>query len=344
MSGTAVTIREVASEAGVSTAAVSKVLHGRGASVRVSEERALHIREVAKQLAYVPNALARSLRSSRTQTIGLLFEHFGRFADGPEYYAELLDGLAATIFPRHYRLALLPEVNHNDIGGSLADGRLDGVIWGKLTPDDETKMLVQNCPIPIVAINAAVPQVQTQTIHVNCDNAHGMSLGLDHLLSLGHTRILFLREEGELNTPDCIYRLAAFRNHLQSRGIDVVDSDSLTWDWNLGQFAEWWQSKPVHTAVFCWSERAGGVFLRRASEHGVLVPDQLSVMGFDSTRYCDFTRPRLTAVSQPIRQMSESAGTLLLDMIEGHRPDQSLTTFPCGLDVRDSTARPRPHS
>jgi len=179
---------------------------------------------------------------------------------------------------------------------------------------------------------------------VNCDNAQGMRLGLDHLLSLGHKRILFLREDGELNTPDCNARLSAFQSHLADRGITVKPDDIATWSWELTQFSAWWAAKPSHTAIFCWSERAAGELLKRTAECNVSVPEQLSVIGFDSTRYCDFTRPRLTAVSQPVRQMAETAGTLLLDMIEGNHPDQSLTTFPCGLDIRESTARPCPHS
>src|ERR1700683_482595 len=108
----ATTLREVALEAGVSVPAVSKVLHGRGDSIRVSEEKAEAIRAAAERLKYTPNALARSLRCSRSPNVGLVFEHFGHIAAGPLYYVHLLDGIASELFKYHYRLTILPEVPH----------------------------------------------------------------------------------------------------------------------------------------------------------------------------------------------------------------------------------------
>jgi DNA-binding LacI/PurR family transcriptional regulator len=81
-----------------------------------------------------------------------------------------------------------------------------------------------------------------------------------------------------------------------------------------------------------------GRFLLRAAESGVVVPDQISVVGFDSTQYCDSTTPRLTAVKQPIREMAAHATRLLLDVIAEQTPSTSNVEFPCSFDVRESTA------
>ena len=144
----AVTIREVAKEAGVSAAAVSKVLHGRGSSIRVGQISAARIREVAHRLNYFPNAVARNLRSSRTKTVGVIFENLISFADGPLYSMYLLDGLAKAVFPKHYRLTILPELNHDDILGSLADGQIEGVIWCKLARDEINPATDPRLPYP----------------------------------------------------------------------------------------------------------------------------------------------------------------------------------------------------
>lgn len=334
----AVTIREVAQRAGVSTAAVSKVLHGRGDSVRVSAEKAETIRKIAKELQYRPNALARQLRSSRTHTVGLIFENFMGIASGPLYFTHLLDGVGQALFPKHYRVTLLPELDHDNTLGSLGDGQLEGVIWCKMARDEATIRLIHECPIPIVAMNTPPPAEPTEAVFVSCDNEGGIELAVEHLWNLGHRRILFVREYEEITTPDCIARLGGFNQAMTRRGVKVTEEDVATWDWDFDMFLDWWAANPPHTAIVCWSERSGAQILKRALEAGIDVPRKLSVVGFDSTNYCETTQPRLTAVRQPISEMAMHAGEVLLSLIAGQSPPQFSYAFPCTLDVRDSTS------
>jgi LacI family transcriptional regulator len=332
----AVTIREVAKAAGVSTAAVSKVLHGRGSSIRVGAESSARIKEAARTLNYHPNALARNLRASKTNTIGIVFENLVRFADGPLYAMYLLDGAAKSLFPRHYRITILPELDYGDVQGSLADGQLDGVIWCKLARDEDTMKLIQECPIPIVALNARPPDSHTDAVFIGCDNDGGCGLAVDHLVGLGHRRIAFLCEGEEESTPDCEARYEGFCNHMSRHGLAT---ERLVWSWDLDEFEPWSHRRP-HTAIFCWSERCAGVLLERAAEAGVSVPNQLSVVGFDSTPYCETLRPRLTAVRQPIAEMARIAGDCILSILGGTPPSKKSIVVPCEFDVRDSTAAP----
>lgn len=330
-----VTLKEVARAAGVSSAAVSRVLHGRGSNIRVSEARASEIRRVAAELSYVPNALARSLRVNRTHTIGLLFENFAGIASGPLYIVSLLDGVARTIFPRHYRLTILSEVDHDNVFGSLGDGRLDGVIWCKMARDGGVLEQIRTCPIPIVAMNGNGGAAGS--VFVACDNWQGIDLALEHLVSLGHTKILFANEREEDAAPDRIERQQAFLDGMARRGLC---GECASWDWALDEFVAYRKGGGDHTAILGWSERCAGRILERAAEIGLSLPDDLSVVGFDSTAYCETTRPRLTAICQPIHVMAAQAATTLIDLIEGDSPLPSSTLFPCTLDVRDSTARP----
>ena len=328
-----VTIKEIARAAGVSSAAVSRVLHGRGGNIRVGEERAAEIRRIAKEFNYVPNALARGLRVSGTQTIGLLFENFSGIASGPLYIVSLLDGVAKTIFPRHYRLTILSEFDHDDVYGSLGDGRLDGVIWCKFARDERVLEQIRCCPIPIVAMNGRPDAGMTV---VSCDNQQGIELAVEHLVGLGHRHILFVNEREEEHAPDTVDRRQAFLAAMGRRGLK---GDTASWDWRLDGFVEYRLAGGRHTAVIGWSERCAGRILARAAEIGVRVPEELSVVGFDSTDYCETTQPRLTAVRQPIDQMAGTAAELLLQLIAGESP-QSPPTFHCTLDVRASTAPP----
>jgi DNA-binding LacI/PurR family transcriptional regulator len=334
------TLREVAEAAGVSIAAVSKVLHGRGKNVRVSEQRAETIREVAERLRYSPNALARSLRTSRTQTIGLIWEQMGRIADGPLYYVHLLDGVSHVLFERHYRLTILPELPVGNPVRALSDGQLDGVIWCKMPSDRSLVEELAHSPLKVVALNSPEAPVADAYPSVTCDNEAGAELVVDHLVELGHRRILFAMDEGWETTPDALARLKGFRKAMARHGLPFGEEDLVVWTVAAPALAEWKATNPPHTAIYGWHEGLAGGILKEASRIGVSVPDELSVVGFDSTLYCETTKPRLTAVRQPVREMAEVAAGLLIDLIEGKTPPPHSHRFPCTLDVRDSTSSP----
>ncbi len=337
----AVTIREVADEAGVSITAVSKVLHGRGgSSIRVSKRTERLIREAAEKLSYVPNALAQALRMNRTRNVGLVFENFGEISAGPLYYVYLLDGVAQVLFKHHYRLTILSEIT-GDVLSSLGDGSLDGVLWCKLARDEKSLEQISRCPVPLVALNTPPPDNPHDLVFVACDNEGGARLVVRHLAELGHERILFVFEENEHTTPDATARAEGFARACREAGLPAEERDFVCWSREVHEFADWWESSPPHTAIFAWNERIAGTLLERARACGVSIPNELSVVGFDSTRYCDQTQPRLTAVRQPIHSMASQATSVLLAAIEGAAPSRFVITFPCSLDVRESTAPPR---
>jgi LacI family transcriptional regulator len=336
----AVTLREVAIAAGVSTAAVSKVLHGRGKSIRVSEERAASIRKIAEELSYRPNVLARNLRNGSTHTIGLVYEGFSGIADGPLYYLHLLAGIGEVLFKNHYRLTILPEIERDDILGSLGDGQLEGVIWCKLTRDPELNRLIKDCPIPIVALNAAGAADGSSAIHIACDNPGGMELAVAHLWDLGHRQIAFVNEDVEADIPDCSARWEGFAAAMQRRGVKDPECLRYQCDWRVTGLGDWLAQHPKTTATICWSESLAGRLMDQAKLIGLSIPQQLSVVGFDSTTYCETLTPRLTAVHQPIREMAARAAELIMDLIKGNSPESQSLIYPCTLDVRDSTAIP----
>lgn len=328
------TIRDVASAAGVSTAAVSKVLHGSRSTIRVGETRAGEIRAAAERLNYVPNVVARNLRAGRTGDIGLVFEGFGGLADGPRYHALALDGIGEVLFARGFRFTVLPDMASEDAVASLSDGRLDGAIWCRLERE-RTTFRPGDAPIPIVALNAPHAFEAGARASVLCDNEAGSRSVAEHLVALGHRRCVFVEQASPSQAPDTVVRLAAFRDALAELGAEppVV----VRWDDRCSEFGTWRAAHPEITAYFGWSEGTAGEILSRAREVGISVPGTISVVGFDSTSYCDTTVPPLTAVRQPIREMAGQAATLLLQMIEGQTPASSSLLYDCPLDVRRST-------
>ena len=333
------TIRDVAEAAGVSAMAVSAVLNGAGRNVKVSPERAETIRRIAREMRYQPNHLARSLRSRRTGMVGVVFQHFERLGEEHPYYPQLLNGVMAALFPEDYTLALCPKLVIGGDAGSISDGRFDGVLWCRPDFTEASLDEIQNASVPVVMMHAppgSVPGIPTFC----ADNDAAMRGVARHLRDLGHERFAFVVDPVSEGTVEGRARRNAFFDALG------MPCDVLVWEEECKGIEAYADSDAPHTALVCFSDYTAGVVLKAAERVGVDVPRDLSVVGFDSSPFCENAKPRLTSVSQPVERMAHAATTHLLARIrEGLEGTPSSPTvssvYDCGLDVRDSTAPPR---
>lgn len=335
-----VTLKQVAAKAGVSVTAASSVLNRKNPNIRISADKALLIQKVAEDLHYVPNGLASSLRTNRTQNIGLVFENFGAITDGM-FYVELLDGVAQELFKNKYRLTILPEVDREAPLNSLGNGTLDGVIWCKLPQSPDVLKILKHSNIPFIALHARPSKGHEAAAYVSSDNVGGAKLAVEHLASLGHEKILFVLEQFEEDVPDAEARLEGFLAGCKEQRIAVSAEDIQVWTRDMADFDQWNAERPPHTAIIAWNERSAAAILSRCRDSGVPVPDRYSVMGFDSTPFAEMTVPPLTCIHQPIRQMAGTAVQLLLDRLNHDNPVKDVE-FPMALDVRASTGPVRP--
>lgn len=145
-----------------------------------------------------------------------------------------------------------------------------------------------------------------------------------------------MMEEGEEDVPDALARVSGFRDRCRASGLRVGDDSVVLWSREAREFGGWWRKGPRQTALVAWNERMAAKLLERASEAGVSVPGELSVVGFDSTPFSEGTVPPLTAVRQPIRAMASQAAASLVDLVEGKAVSSRDLVFPCTLDVRGS--------
>ena len=335
----ATTIRDVAEAAGVSAMAVSKVLHGTGATVRVSDETAKNIRRVAAELRYQPNRLARNFRQQKTNTIGLVFTHFARIGEYDGYFAALLNGVLTATFESDFGLTICPELTESSSHGLINDGRFDGLLWCKPGYSEEGRESIQRSSMPIVMMHA--PDGYGPSVpRFCCDNSLGLQLAIDHIVGLGHRKVAFVIDPYNHTTAEGRTRAAAFHAAMARHELFTSDSDVLFWSFSCNELSEFMTKPDRHTALVVFSERHAVSLLRTADGLGIAIPDALSVVGFDSSAICEATRPRLTAISQPIEQMAYDATKALISYIEADSFPSRSFIYPCGLDVRDSTACP----
>jgi LacI family transcriptional regulator len=335
----AVTIRDVAEAAGVSLMAVSKVLHGRGSSVRVGEKTAEHIRKIAEDLGYRPNALARSLRLGHTDNIGIIFQGFEHLKQG--YYVELLNGILSTSFGAGYSVTICPKLINPSSPEVLSDGRFDGVIWSKMVINSELHHAIETSKLPIVVLHVPPETDLKNVTTLCCDNDMGLDLAIEHLYQLGHRRICFAYETIQHDFIETKARIGSFRKAMAKRDLTCGEEDVLCWNVDAREFDSWWKSKPPHTAFIARGEWFAAQLLERARAMDVSIPADLSLVCFDSTELSRSRQPRLTAIRQPIYEMATKATQILLDQIRSKEKTVQKLVFPCDLDIRESTTKPR---
>ena len=335
-----ITIRDVAAAAGVSPMSVSKVLHGRGRNVRVSEETAEHIRQIASKLSYRPNLLARSFRQQRTQTVGLVFQSAPGFNSLARYHANILHGAVTGAFARGYTVALCPKLLGDEAISTASDGRFDGLIWCRNAYDEEMQAAIDRLNVPIVVLHEPPPGRETTMAHVGWDNATAVRMAVDHVASLGHRHIRFAVSAYQSDYVEAILRFESFREYCKTLGLEGGD-EVLEIAEDESAFGAWWKSSRPTTAIVAWSETTALEVLSAAESNGLSIPNDFSLVAFDGSVQCEFTTPRLTAVHQPISDMAQLATEILIDRIESPSADVKHVVFPCRLDVRESTSAPR---
>lgn len=303
-----VTINDVARTAGVSVATVSKVINGRyGVALATSAK----VQEVIDDLGYESSLVARSLRSTRTNVIGVLVAEFEPFS------TELLKGISHAIGGTGYELLAYSGGGRSgsNVGwerrylSRLSGTLIDGAIL--VTPT----VVDADSHVPVVAVDPHTGPSGLPT--VDSDNLRGAVLATEHLLALGHRRIGFLGGRADLESARL--REEGYRAALRSAGIAV--DESLV---RVGGYRPETADQPAHelltmpdrpTAIFAANDLSAIRTMEVARELGMGVPDDVSVIGFDNVPESATTTPPLTTINQPIRRMGEEALRLLVGLM-----------------------------
>lgn len=350
------TIQDVAHAAGASRGVVSSVLNGnRHATTRVSLETQERIRKTAASLGYRPNALARSLQ--RRQTHNILFASYFVSAllpvHGGGFYVELLDGALTAATRRGYDLMIhLVHQNDPEKAAVLGDGRADGGIWIAPSVDDPVvPRLRRELDWPLVIFGGRFPGV---TANVIADNFQAMELAVEHLYRLGHRRLAFVSQSNL--SYECVERWEAFADACARCGLDArrIMATQTEPDENgrrqiIGEsiMAPLLDQSSRPTGIIAFNDSLAASVMQYAHQIGLKTPRDLSVIGFDSTPSCDSYTPPLTSVRQPVGTMAKRCVEILIEEFdpvestmtrgEGSGDDVRVETFPCCLDIRQST-------
>ncbi|HYO79578.1 MAG TPA: LacI family DNA-binding transcriptional regulator [Thermoanaerobaculia bacterium] len=326
------TIRDVAARAGVSVATVSRTLNGVGP---VTDDTSKRVLAAVRALRYVPHAAARSLSIRRSHTLGVLLPEVHG-----EFFSEVIRGIDVAARARGYHI--LVSSSHADAQEMSSvlralRGRVDGLIV--MSPDVELGPLSRALAgdTPVVLLNSATTARATIRID-NYTGAHSMT---DHLLSLGHEHIAFIT--GPERNADAAERRRGYRAALEARTkrLPIEIEGDFTEEAGYRAVPRILASNARPTAIFAANDSMAIGALRALREAAIVVPDGMTLAGFDDIPMARYLTPQLTTVGVDIAEMGRRAVEYLVSSLEESDPaGRKHDVIPVTLVVRESCCAP----
>ncbi len=326
------TIRDVAKLAGVAPITVSRVINNTG---YISDSTRKRVTAAIKKLGYVPNSLARSLRSRRTGMLALIVTDitnpfFTLIARGVEDTAN--DAGFSVIFCNTDE----SEAKEQEYVNLLLQKQVDGILLVPARSTASSLRLIQAQGTPLVVIDRRIPGVNVDT--VRCDSEEGAYHLVQLLVKLGHRQIAMLSGPQGVSTADD--RVAGYKRALAEAGptppAPLVYCGSYTHASGFALAKQMLAAEPRPTAVFAANNFIAMGALKALQEAGVRVPEDMALVSFDDPPPATVISPFLTVVAQPAYEMGRVATNRLLAQLAGSRPGKE-TILPTEMIVRTSS-------
>jgi LacI family transcriptional regulator len=309
--------------AGVSITTASHVLNGYTRS-GIKEETSERVRRIARDLGYRPNAIARSLKVQRTNTVGFYTGYGFRDARDP-FMGEIYTGIQHGCDEFKLDFLIHGDINGRDpdeIRMKLSDGKVDGLIVHAPIGDPVIAHLA-SATLPTVAIADPHPALPS----IVADDIAGMALLVDYLWSKGHRHVVYLTSEIKITSINL--RANAFRVLMDERG-GRWGVEPFPWTDPHGYLEGLKHRSERPTAVCCWNDSSAYFLLRACLEIGTRIPDELAVVGFDGLLEMRLPARKLVTVQVPWEKMAHEAVRRLVDQSNGI-PVPQLVKFPVSV-------------
>lgn len=333
-----VSIKDVAKEAGVSASTVSYVLN-RTPTETISVDTTERVMAAVKKLNYVPNLNARSLSSRRSNLIGVLIpqtEPGKEFMFSNPFYGELLSSIEYTARQNGYHL-LLSGTQEDQNYLSIAQNRgVDGIIIVGTYPGDHLNGL-KAIGVPIVLVDSYVKDEAFHTIGI--EDREGARMATNHLIERGHRHIAFIsgsiREHG-VNMK----RWQGYCDAMAAAGLRVdenaIYAGTVTYEYGMDVARAYIERGKKETAAFITADVISMGVVKGLMQHGLHVPDDLSIVSFDDVYLAQMSYPSLTVIHQDIGEKGRQAVKLILEASTSREHHHTECILPLKLVERDS--------
>jgi len=338
-----VTSQEVARRAGVSRTTVSFVLND-VPNVQIPQETRQRVLQAAQELNYYPDAAARSLASRKAQTIGLVLCQTRERVYADAFLPEVIAGIGDAIEEFNFRVLIQPveDVTQPDAYSRIVgEKRIDGIVLSGPRSDDRQLGKLVRDGFPIVLLG------QLDSYPVSCvdiDNVASAKMAVEHLIRLGHRCIGMITNAALLYTASAD-RLKGYRLALDEAGLPfeerMVGYGDFTSHGGYTAMTSLLKAPDQPTAVFVASDVVAFGALAAVKEHGLRVPEDVALVGFDDIPLSSYADPPLTTVHLPAYDLGYGAGEVVMQIIDGKTAEPRQILLSTRLTLRESCGHHR---
>jgi LacI family transcriptional regulator len=328
-----VTLKDIAKRAGVTAATVSMVINNKP---NISEMTRKKVLRIAKELNYYPNVIARGLATKRSNAIGVIVPNLAS-----SFVVRVLQGIKSTNRDLNYTVLLFDTIGQKESEAQLfqrlaRERRIDGVILISSTVTDEELNVFGEESVPSIVVARRCTTIDC--VYVN--NELGARDATDYLIGKGHASIACVGS-AKLGLP-MQERIAGYKASLAGRGLPIreellfmVDDDGM--DDGIAVFEKIKALQPMPTAVFVPAGDMVAIgIMKEAKKHGLKVPQNFAIVGYDDLPAAEVIEPSLTTVRQPKLEMGDYAINMIVDKIEGRESGLKQKELPTKFIVRES--------
>lgn len=329
-----ITIYDVAREANVSMATVSRVVNG---NPNVKPTTRKKVSEAIDRLGYRPNAVARGLASKKTTTVGVIIPDISS-----TFYAELARGIEDIATMYKYNIILSNSDQNRDkelhLLNTMLGKQVDGIVFmgGNIT--DEHVEEFKRSPVPIVLAASIDLKEVTPSVNINYEQATFDAVSM--LIEKGHKRIGYVT--GPMEEPiNKEKKMSGYRRALTEAGLsideDLITEGDYTYDSGLEAFEKISELSNKPTAIFAGTDEMALGVVHAAQDNGYVIPNDIEIIGFDNTKLATMVRPQLTTVVQPTYDIGAVAMRLLTKLMNKEEVENHIVELPHRIEVRQST-------
>lgn len=333
-----ISIHDIAKELNLSATTISFVLNGKGDEKKISEDVRRKVSDYIKKVGYQPNMIAKSLRTGKSNIIGMLVEDIS-----DPFFSGISRGIEAIAYDHRYKIFFASTENDTEKTKVLIklfrERQVDGYIMAPPSGvEDEIRALMDD-NVPVILFDRYLPSLNTSTVII--DNYSGSYQAVKHLLENGYSNIAFITLNSEQTQMHA--RLQGYIKAIEDNGCDPIVAKlpyKSSYQVGAGELVQEFikEHNKVDAIIFATNYLAING-LKAIRDLGLTIPDDIAVIGFDDNTHFNLFSPSITAVAQPIEEIAQEVVQQLLNALSDERESKKrrTVTLPVKLIVRDSS-------
>lgn len=329
----AATIKDIAKKLNISTAAVSKAINNKD---DVSEDLKKRVKDVAEELGYSPNYFAKKLVMNKSSLIAVFISGLEKLSTAEHFGFNFIEGIMEQSDKNDYDVIIFSEKTEKSYKKICEEKKIEGAIFIGLKSDDKYIKDIKNMTIPVSVIDLYIRGKNIN--YISSDNEAGVKKALEYIYNIGHRDIAIIA--GEYNSQIGDIRYNKYLEFVKNNNIfnkNFITRGDFTRESGYNAMQSMLSLKKIPSAVFAISDLMAIGAIQAIQDKKMKVPEDISVIGFDNIKACEYINPKLTTISQNAIEIGRESANSIIARLENKKVNKKILIEP-ELVIRESCA------